>query len=478
MLFLVHSEHNLANIFVLPSSNDNDENVDKGLNEGSHNLDGSSKVKKRKKLSIIPINVRNTSPKLTPAITRNNFYDDFFIDEMDEDKERINFGRSIKKNKTCKEEEDFISMLDSINDNNDVEDHENPKHKNHKKSLSSKSFNSFNQEFDGVNEKGNVNINSSFQFLNSPKNTQNSRRNSINYSNIDNGNGSLIDNSKNTDNLDSQKVEFSIRENNRSNQIKHNSLEMKMNGLNHNDNNEDDKKKRTKSLFFNPANFSDKELVPIIVAVNFDQIELPPSSEKKDDNMFDFSQNHLLISPLDSKSNRNLCTRQVSGDAVITGINFNIDVQNINFNTDSDAYKKTKTKSGELDMFNKISIVSLNNNNTGKDNSKEKKSQSMTINELLQLIKQKNMEVVKESKDSKEITKISAESLDSKKYNPLNLSSEMAKNKKISNASAPVTKKKTKSKKSKYYILLLNYNIIGRISLFSLRIRILLIRWR
>ena len=160
-------------------------------------------------------------------------------------------------------------------------------------------------------------------------------------------------------------------------------------------------KKRTKSGFFKSNDFKlgeflggkaeksgkfEKDLVSILIPVNIDQIEMPPtkSDDGNEENFFkfespDFPQtskansniSHLLISPT-SKSKK-MRTQHLSENTIINGIDFDIDVQELNF---------------QNDCSNKISIVSLNKGNSDK---KEKRN-SMTIHELLRLIRKKSME--------------------------------------------------------------------------------------
>jgi hypothetical protein len=107
-----------------------------------------------------------------------------------------------------------------------------------------------------------------------------------------------------------------------------------------------------------------------LVPVNIEQID------EKSVNKYSVN-NHLIISPVHKKGK--IAFKPISENAIITGINFDFDIQEIDINPSS--------PSKESNFFNKISFVNIKNKRDHKE-----KSKSMTINDLIKLIRQKSMD--------------------------------------------------------------------------------------
>jgi len=152
------------------------------------------------------------------------------------------------------------------------------------------------------------------------------------------------------------------------------------------------KNERTKSLFLENTNVRQiKEIKPITIE-SIDHIEDEYDNNDLDEQTYNFN-NHIekkhfeqsINSKKHYKNNNNIINdlNIQEGLELDFGIEDIQEIQELNFEND----KLATTECRNNEVLNKISLVTIN-----KNNKREKKSNSMTINELLKLISEKNSE--------------------------------------------------------------------------------------
>ncbi len=413
IIHLVHSEHNIV---VL---NKDEEGKPKSHEISPRSTDKYPKhPKKGKKLSIVPLSQssRNTSTKFFD-FKRSKFYNDFLIQELEvEQLDNLRFrGRRFK---TRKEDMEFLTMFDNIND--DIL----PK----KKAISSKSNDELNvfkddEDFkdDFENENGNsfqinsicsnptpINKDSEVEFkpfyINDYEKYENdeevyemcreeksdkvtcvsgqedviiNKSHRFKQKSLDIGSKEMPIDSKDKDTSKECSKDKESSNKDKDSSIKDSLKEVQKDIY---------KKKRNKSSFFNSE---DLKMIPIFIPIRLDQIEQQSPRESKNiskgsggqEKKLRHSKTHLFISPDDNK----LSIKTLSEDTIINDVDLNFNIEEVEVNLGKE---DSTEKENQDELFSKINIVSINE---GKRRSKEKKN-SMTINELLKLIRKKSME--------------------------------------------------------------------------------------
>lgn len=279
-----------------------------------------------KNFSLLPpVIIRHTSSNNSPSKFVINDLLNHYDDEVD------NNDDSKTKSPTQKDEQEILTMLDDINIGDNARKHRKVRHK----------LASIEIEIENNN---NENV--------TPRSIKEDKLNSPN-------NISAVEEVDNQIAINKQGGEFQNRQ-------------------------ENYKKNRKKSSFFNSGDFSKKGFIPILVPVNIEQIEESPSKTDKsaDKSNCKSYASHLIISPVNAKNRIQI--KQLSENTVINGIDLDFNIRNISLQDNSGG--------NDEQLFNKISIVSMNNKSIDFKSEIKENSKSMTISDLLKLIRQRSMD--------------------------------------------------------------------------------------